>query len=865
MLEMFRVRDRQPVPGLVPWAGEFAGKYLISAVQACRMSDDPRLRPFVAAFVAELIATQADDGYIGPFRHEERLLGNWDLWGHYHVMLGLIMWYEDTGDQAALDCAIRAADLVCNTFLDTGKRVWDAGSHEMNMSVITTLGHLHRLLTGKDPERAARYLRMMRDIEADWQRPPAGDYLRSALEGKDFFRTPKPRWESLHDLQGLVELYRITGDDSYRRAFVQHWTSIRNYDRHPDGGFTTGEQAIGNPYSDGAIETCCTIAWMALTVDMLRLTGDPAAADELELATWNGMLGAQHPSGRWWTYNTPLDGVREASAHTIVFQSRFGTPELNCCSVNAPRGLGMLSEWAALRDDKGVAVSYYGPCEIHLPLADGTHLALRQETAYPAEGAVRLIVQPDAPREFTLRLRIPAWSANTRVTVNGEEVGGVKSGSYLALERTWNPGDVVELSLDMSLRYWAGEMGKTGQAALYRGPVLLAFDQKHNALDTGDVPALDLANLQATPVTCDARFQPIVLLELPAADGQRIHLCDFATAGAHGTHYRAWLPAVNARPAPFSLKHPADGARASAQAVALEWTGYRATNAAGRTFRVEVARDEAFTQLVTRTDDVHDLRLVLRDLAPNVRYWWRVTAVNAVGMTAVNEGAWSFITDPNLQPMPEAATAPEPREDGALLVAPLAGGPEPEYGLLERAEGLTPAPGPGGQPDTALAFNGTSSKLTYALPWFPETSYTASAWVCPTGLPVKKQYEQVFSAWGAGVDDPLRIVLDGTRVFARIEASQFSGTEGLELQNGQWVHVAAVKDGGRLALYVNGEKRAECPAPATVHPSTLNVGVGCNPNFTGNEVLEGSLCQVRLYARALSDDEVAALYESTRP
>jgi len=123
-----------------------------------------------------------------------------------------------------------------------------------------------------------------------------------------------------------------------------------------------------------------------LTVDMLRLTGDPAAADELELATWNSMLGSQHPSGRWWTYNTPVDGVREASAHTIVFQSRFGTPELNCCSVNAPRGLGMLSEWGVMQTADGIAVNCYGPCEVSLKLADGALLRLQQETRYPADG-----------------------------------------------------------------------------------------------------------------------------------------------------------------------------------------------------------------------------------------------------------------------------------------------------------------------------------------------------------------------------------------------------------------------------------------------------------------------------------------------
>ena len=86
MLEMFRVRDRQPVPQLVPWAGEFVGKYLISAVQALRMTDDPRLREQVSNVVADLIATQAEDGYLGPFPKNIRLLKNWDLWGHYHAI-----------------------------------------------------------------------------------------------------------------------------------------------------------------------------------------------------------------------------------------------------------------------------------------------------------------------------------------------------------------------------------------------------------------------------------------------------------------------------------------------------------------------------------------------------------------------------------------------------------------------------------------------------------------------------------------------------------------------------------------------------------------------------------------------------------
>ena len=125
MLEIFRDRDRAPQRDLVPWAGEFAGKYLISAVQALRITRDRALRACLKAFVAELIATQRADGYLGPFPAREGMIGpgRWDLWGQYHVMLGLYVWYKETGDIAAFAACRRCADLFCKTFLEGGKRV----------------------------------------------------------------------------------------------------------------------------------------------------------------------------------------------------------------------------------------------------------------------------------------------------------------------------------------------------------------------------------------------------------------------------------------------------------------------------------------------------------------------------------------------------------------------------------------------------------------------------------------------------------------------------------------------------------------------------------------------------------------------
>ncbi len=550
MLEMMRLRDRKPpYEDPVPWAGEFAGKYLTSCVRACRMSNDPELRAVTARVMRDLIRTQAHDGYLGPFP-DKHLLDRWDLWGHYHCMLAMVLWSRDTGDTEALQAAIRAADLMCATFLGTGKRVYDAGSYEMNMAVIHVLGILYRQ-TKNDA-----YLRLMRQIEQDWQRPGAGDYHRLALQGIEFYQTPKPRWESLHPMAGLAELFRVTGDDSYRQALVHWWRSIYRTDVHNSGSFSTNEQAVGNPFQSGAIETCCTVAWLALSVETLRLTGDSRIADALEHATWNAVLGYEHPSGRWCTYDTPMNGKRLASAHSIVFQSRPGTPELNCCSVNGPNGLGLISEWAVLGGTSGLYLNYYGPGTIEATLEDGSSWSFTQATTYPASGRIDLEVRPAKAGALALFLRIPEWSRQTKVAVNGVPIDQVTPGSYLKISRTWNPGDKITIDLDLRVRALRGDEHVQFNTSLMRGPILLAFDQKHNTMDPTDVPELDLAALQLEPLGVDddamkdKTLGPILAFAAQATDGRRVVLCDFGSAGAYGTYYRSWLPVRNAPPAP---------------------------------------------------------------------------------------------------------------------------------------------------------------------------------------------------------------------------------------------------------------------------------------------------------------------------
>jgi hypothetical protein len=570
MLEMFRDRDRRPYRALEPWAGEFAGKYLTAAVQVLRLTGDRELKEHLARFVREWLSLQADDGYLGPWPRDARLTGRapnvggkgqsgdtWDAWGHYHALVGLLLWHVDSGDAAALAAARKVGDLLCGRFLgDKKPRLVDTGSTEMNLAPAHGLCLLYRKT--KDPRHLALAKQLVGEFAATDPKgkPLAGDHLRAGLAGTEFFATPKPRWESLHPIMALAELYLLTGDADCKKAFEHHWWSIVKLDRHNNGGFSSGEQAQGNPYHPGAIETCCTIAWLAMGVEMLRLTEDSVVADELELSTLNSVLGLHSPTGRWATYNTPMDGVRKASAHDIVFQAREGTPELNCCSVNAARGLGMISDWALMRDAAGLRLNWYGPGTMTAELPSGVTVRVTQETDYPRDGRVRIAVVPAKEAAFPLRLRIPHWSAATKVAVNGTPVAAPRPGTYLTLDRTWKNGDRVDLELDLRPHFWVGERECRGKVSAYRGPVLLTWDRRFNDTAPADVPAMSAEDFPGRVVSWDGSNRPILLVEVPAAGGKVVRLCDFASAGQAGSPYRSWLPVEGVTATEFSRANP---------------------------------------------------------------------------------------------------------------------------------------------------------------------------------------------------------------------------------------------------------------------------------------------------------------------
>ena len=542
ILDMFAERDIRPYRDLLPWSGEFAGKYITGAYYIYKLTYNEDLYSYILKFIDELITYQDTDGYLGCYQKDCRLTGafsqspdktgeTWDAWAHYHIMYGLMLWYEETGKEEYINVIYRIADLFINKFYNNKPNLVSIGWAETNLAPYHMFAKLYRVT--KDE----KYLKFAKLIEDDLSDERAGNYINHALNGLEYYQCPKPRWESMHIIAGIAEMYKATGDEKYLQAVKQIVYSILKTDIHNTGGFSTKEEAIGTPFADGAIETCCVIAYNALVIEILDLVKDIKLIDFLELSHYNAVMGSFSPSGHWSTYDTPMDGTRNANFHQIWFQCRSGSPELNCCSVNAPRGVGMLSEWAITNagnyiDENILYIHFFEQCKI----ITNNGVSIEIDSEYPANGNVKIRLKSENNQKIAIR--IPLWSKNTTLKLNGQLIN-VEAGSYAYLSKHWNDNDQIEIIFDFTVYFLHGKEKYEGKSSIYYGPLLYGCDLALNKdFDFNNLPELTLHDLQQLKpqLNNDGR----ITVKLPCG----IILSDFYRLGCTGSEYKTWLNVI---------------------------------------------------------------------------------------------------------------------------------------------------------------------------------------------------------------------------------------------------------------------------------------------------------------------------------
>jgi DUF1680 family protein len=261
---------------------------------------------------------------------------------------------------------------------------------------------------------------------------------------------------------------------------------------------------------------------------LLCATGEARFADVMERVLYNGMNAGMSLDGKLYNYANPL-----ALGAALPANVRKPWYNVNCCPPNLERAFASLAGYFYSTSKDGVWIHLYDNADLDWRLENGTGLKLRQRTNYPWTGDVEVAVTPERAAEFTLYLRIPAWSANSKVEVDGKPLDAAPAGQYMAITRQWSGTSRVTLRLDVVPRITAANSrleDDTRKVAVERGPLVYCMEQIDQPA-AGTLSEFSLALGGQTQNAIKGRFEASLLNGVMALEAPGFQAADAADSG----------------------------------------------------------------------------------------------------------------------------------------------------------------------------------------------------------------------------------------------------------------------------------------------------------------------------------------------
>jgi uncharacterized protein len=491
----------------IPFNDSDVVKVVEGASYTLAMHPDPELEKYLDDLIAKIAAAQEDDGYLytartlgftngmtGPQRWTN-LAASHELYNVGHLYEAAVAHFQATGKRSFLEVAIKNADHLVKTFgPEPGQLIDVPGHQEIEIGLVK----LYRATGEEKYLRLAKFFIDMRG-RAD-KRKIYGEYCQDHKPLVEQEEVTGHAVRAGYLYSGVADVAALTGDKDYLRAIDRLWEDMVSRQMYLTGSvgvFDHGE-GYSRPYDLPNLkaynETCAAIANALWNHRMFLLHGEAKYIDVLERIIYNGFLSGISLSGDTFFYPNPLacDGRFRFNHGDLVRSPWFGC---SCCPVNVVRFIPSIAGYVYAQRADEVFVNLYVAGSGTVKLAAGT-VRLDQQTRYPWDGKVRIVVQGEPAGLSALKLRIPGWAQGRPVpgdlyryateatppvtlTVNGQTVPLELQDGYATIRQTWQSGDVVELDLPMPVRRVLAHenvVDDRGRVAIERGPVVYCIE-----------------------------------------------------------------------------------------------------------------------------------------------------------------------------------------------------------------------------------------------------------------------------------------------------------------------------------------------------------------------------------------------------
>lgn len=295
-----------------------------------------------------------------------------------------------------------------------------------------------------------------------------------------------------------------------------------------------------------------------------------------------------------------------------------------------------------------------------------------------------------------------------------------------------------------------------------------------------------------------------------------------------------------------TLLTPLNGATNISIPATLSWN----PSSDAASYALQVSTSSNFTSFLYNQSGLIGTSQQLTGLNNQTTYYWRVSATNSYG-TSGWSSVWNF------------TTASGGTTQGLVAYYPFNGNANDESGSGNHATTNTAilTSDRYNQSNSAYTFNGTTRILapTNNLP-IGNSDRTISVWV---HSPNFGQGNKMFVGWGTPGSPNLRMSALGIGHSFSTNKKPFFWGWGADLvavtplNDNNWNHVACVFNNGVMKIYINGQLDNYTNLTINTPPNTtLHIG-WFNSTLSG---FNGSIDDIRIYNRALTDSEILGLY-----
>ena len=482
---------------------------------------DIKLKNYIDSVLVIVAGAQEPDGYLytartmnpkhphewaGPKRWEKVEELSHEFYNLGHMLEAAVAHYQATGQRNFLDIAIRYADCVIREVGPNPGQVVRVPGHQ-----IAEMG-LAKLYLATGDKKYLDQAKFFLDYRGKTEhRDPYNQTHLPVLEQKEAVGHAV---RATYMYAGMADVAALTGDQGYIHAIDTIWDNIVSKKMYITGGIgsTNDGEAFGANYelpnATAYNETCAAIGMVYVNHRLFLLHGDSKYYDVLERTLYNGLISGVSLEGDAFFYPNPLEVKKERKYQR---QAWFGCA---CCPSNISRFIPSLPGYVYAVKDNDVYVNLFMGNTSTLQV-NGKPVTLKQETAYPYSGEVKLVIE-EANQPFTMKVRIPGWARNEAmpsnlyafadglqsqysVKINGEVIKTELQQGYCSISRDWKTGDVVELSLDLQPRLVKANNqveADRGRVAVQCGPIVYCAESPDNEQSIGSIILNGLTQLK---------------------------------------------------------------------------------------------------------------------------------------------------------------------------------------------------------------------------------------------------------------------------------------------------------------------------------------------------------------------------------